>query len=97
MQCRVDLAVREDGRATHDWTNGVCVENTLSCSWQEVGGFATLEILVKIDQEGEKRALLFLGGRVVVYVFVVLGDAARGPCAVDVCSILGSWDTALVS
>lgn len=89
--------MREDGRATHDWTNGVCIEDTLSCSWQEVGGFTALEILVKIDQECEKRALLLLGGRVIVYVFIVLRDAARGPRAVDMCSILGSWDTALVS
>ncbi|KAI6758443.1 hypothetical protein HG530_010683 [Fusarium avenaceum] len=47
--------MREDGRATHDWTNGVCIEDTLSCSWQEVGGFTALEILVKIDQESDAR------------------------------------------
>lgn len=93
MQCRIDLAMWENGGASHDRSDGVCVQDSLARSWQKVCCFAALEILVQVDQEGEERALLFLGGRVVVYVCIVLSYTARGPRAVDVCSVLCSWDT----
>jgi hypothetical protein len=50
--------------------------------------------LVQVDQEGEQRALLLLDRRVVIYVFVVLRYTARGPRAVNMCSVFCSWDTA---
>lgn len=97
MQCRVDLTMREDSRAAHYWTNRVCIQDSFSRSREEVRGFAALEVLIEVDQEREQRALLLLGRRVVIYVFIFLRNAARGPRAVDVCSILCSWDTVIVS
>jgi len=75
--------VRKDCDTSHDWLYGVSIHHTFLAAGNEEGGFATFEVIIEIDQEGEERGLTSVWwGRVVLVCVGHRIDAGWWPCAV---------------
>lgn len=77
------FSVRKDCDTSHDGLHGVSIHHTFLAAGNEEGGFATSEVIIEIDQEGEERGLTSVWwGRVVLVCVGHRIDAGWWPCAI---------------
>lgn len=83
QQCAMCLAVRENGHRTHYRLYRVCIHHTLTNARNEESRFASLEIIIEIYQECEKRRLARRRGGRVILIGVSDGiNPRRWPCTI---------------
>jgi hypothetical protein len=62
QQCALCLTVWEHRHTAHDRLDRVRVDDAFLDAGDEEGRLATLELIIKVDEEGEKRGLSGIGG-----------------------------------